>query len=188
MKNDEETEKMIQAKGLNAPRLNPQMIEDTIEEEYYHVFPGTSMTVCMLILKNGFKVTGESSSVSLENFDEALGQKIARENAKQKIWMLEGYLLKQRLFAGEETSEPVKKASLVLRVDLESTYSHEHMEEILLVNLTFDSDETKRYIVSLFDSTKKQNLTNNHIIRRIKGVTGDEALNYLSALGVVSEE
>lgn len=48
-------------------------------------------------LKNGFTVTGESAAASPENFDAEIGRKIARQNAREKIWMLEGYLLKQRL-------------------------------------------------------------------------------------------
>lgn len=49
------------------------------------------------MLRNGFTVTGESACASPENFDAEICRKIARENAVQKIWMLEGYLLKQRL-------------------------------------------------------------------------------------------
>ena len=95
---DIEVEKEIQVKGLNAPRLTPEHIEDIIKEEHYHVFEGSQLTVCCLELQNGFTVTGESACVSPENFDIELGQKIARTNAKQKIWGLEGYLLKQKLF------------------------------------------------------------------------------------------
>ncbi|MFT3523419.1 Gp49 family protein, partial [Klebsiella pneumoniae] len=55
------------------------------------------LTFCVLVLRNGFTVTGESACASPENFDPEIGRKIARENAVNKIWMLEGYLLKQRL-------------------------------------------------------------------------------------------
>lgn len=91
-------EKEIQAKGLNAPRLNPQMIDAAIKSEAYHVFPGTAMTICALTLRNGFIVTGESAAASPENFDEAIGKKIARDNARNKIWALEGYLLRDRIY------------------------------------------------------------------------------------------
>lgn len=95
---DEQTiENEINAKGLNAPRLNPAMIDDAIASEQYHVFPNTTMTVCALTLKNGYIVTGESAAASPENFDEAIGRKIARDNARNKIWSLEGYLLRQKL-------------------------------------------------------------------------------------------
>lgn len=90
-------EQEIQAKGLNAPRLNPQHIDDTIKSEAYHVFPGTTLTVCALTLKNGFHVVGESAAASPENFNEEIGRKIARDNARGKIWALEGYLLRSRL-------------------------------------------------------------------------------------------
>ena len=90
-------EKEIQDKGLTAPRITPAHVEQLIVDEQYYVFPWTSLTVCCLTLANGFPVTGESCCASPENFDAELGRKIARENAKEKVWMLEGYLLKQRL-------------------------------------------------------------------------------------------
>lgn len=90
-------ENEIQAKGLNAPRLNPAHIDATIVGEDYHVFPGTTLTVCCLTLRNGFTVTGESAAASPENFDVEIGRKIARQNAREKIWALEGYLLKEKL-------------------------------------------------------------------------------------------
>ncbi len=90
-------EKELQAKGLNAPRLTPDLINATIVDEDYHVFPGTTLTVCCLKLRNGFTVTGESAAASPENFDQEVGRKIARENARNKIWAFEGYLLRERL-------------------------------------------------------------------------------------------
>lgn len=98
MSSEQDIEKEIQEKGLNAPRLTPQRIDDAIKSEQYHVFPGTTLTVCALELRNGFIVTGESAAASPENFDREIGRKIARENARNKIWMLEGYLLKNKLF------------------------------------------------------------------------------------------
>lgn len=98
-KNENQIEAEIQAKGLNAPRLNPQMIDDAIQSEQYHVFPGTTLTVCALTLRNGYIVTGESAAASPENFDKEIGRKIARENARNKIWALEGYLLREKLAA-----------------------------------------------------------------------------------------
>ena len=55
------------------------------------------LTFCVITLKNGFTVTGESACASPENFDAEIGRKIARQNAVNKIWQLEGYLLKQEL-------------------------------------------------------------------------------------------
>jgi hypothetical protein len=95
--NDQQVEQEIQTKGLTAPRITPQRIDEVIVGEQYHVFEGTTLTVCCLHLENGFTVTGESACASPENFNSELGQKIARDNAKQKIWALEGYCLRNKL-------------------------------------------------------------------------------------------
>ena len=55
------------------------------------------LTFCVLGLRNGFTVTGESACASPENFDAELGRKIARQNAVQKLWPLMGYALKEQL-------------------------------------------------------------------------------------------
>jgi len=90
-------EQEIHDKGLTAPRLTPDAIDSVIVGEQYHVFDGTTLTVCCLELKNGFTVTGESAAASPQNFDKDIGRKIARKNAREKIWPLEGYLLRQRI-------------------------------------------------------------------------------------------
>lgn len=96
-KDETAIEAEIQAKGLNAPRLTPEHIDQQIIAEQFHVFPGTTMTVCCLTLKNGFQVIGESAAASPDNFDAEIGQKIARSNARDKIWALEGYVLRNKL-------------------------------------------------------------------------------------------
>ena len=55
------------------------------------------LTFCVLVLKNGFTVTGESACASPENFNAEVGRRIARENAVNKLWPLMGYALKQQL-------------------------------------------------------------------------------------------
>lgn len=87
----------LERRGLNAPRLRPADIDSAIVGEQYHVFAGTTLTVCCMTLRNGFTVTGESAAASLENFDAEVGRSIARRNARDKIWSLEGYLLRERL-------------------------------------------------------------------------------------------
>lgn len=102
MSSEQKIEQELQTKGLNAPRLTPALIDEVIVGEDYHVFEGTTLTVCALKLRNGFIVTGESSSVSRENFDTEIGKKIARQHAREKIWALEGYLLKQKLWDAQQ--------------------------------------------------------------------------------------
>lgn len=87
----------LSAKGKTAPRITPAKIDAQIKDEYYHVVPGTTLTICALTLQNGFTVTGESASASPENFDEEIGRRLSRDQARSKIWMLEGYLLRSEL-------------------------------------------------------------------------------------------
>ena len=96
--NDSDIEKEIQDKGLTAPRVTPKKLDEVIAKESYHIFDGSQLTVCCLTLVNGFTVTGESACASPENFNVELGRKIARQNARDKIWALEGYVLKQKLY------------------------------------------------------------------------------------------
>ena len=111
----------IQAKGLTAPRVTPEDIEANIAGEVYFTAadgyrsspcydpnghaheplpapaPLELLTFCVLVLRNGFTVTGESACASPENFDAELGRKIARLNAVSKVWPLLGFLLKEKL-------------------------------------------------------------------------------------------
>lgn len=119
--NDQSIEQEIQAKGLTAPRVTPSDIEANIASEHYftaeegmrgtdaslRTFAETGakygyqtlglLTFCVVVLKNGFTVTGESACASPENFDAEVGRKIARQNAVQKIWPLMGYELRSKL-------------------------------------------------------------------------------------------
>lgn len=97
MKDEQEIETMIREAGKIGPRITPDMIDGTILAEQYHVFPGTTLTICALTLENGFQVVGESACADPANFDEEIGRKIARENARNKIWALEGYRLRSEL-------------------------------------------------------------------------------------------
>ena len=108
---DSAIEQEIQAKGLTAPRVTPDDLENNIlYETHFTAAEGALqadgdrgheslalLSICVLVLRNGFTVTGESACASPENFDAEIGRKIARENAKQKIWPLMGYALKNKL-------------------------------------------------------------------------------------------
>lgn len=106
-------EEEIQAKGLTAPRVTPADIEAAISSEHYFTAAdgaacagGLTMpkpealkllTFCVLVLKNGFTVTGESACADARNFNDELGRRIARTHAVEKIWPLLGYELRTRL-------------------------------------------------------------------------------------------
>jgi hypothetical protein len=105
-------EQEIQAKGLTAPRITPADIDANIVGALYinageaatinGFYPAKNdplhlLTFCVLTLRNGFIVTGESACASPENFDAEIGRNIARQNAVAKVWPLMGYALKQKL-------------------------------------------------------------------------------------------
>lgn len=123
---DDTIEQEILAKGKTAPRVTPADIEANIASEHYFTAwdgaqlaywrvyetgklenqpdnsgPLSLLIFCVLILRNGFTVTGESACASPENFDAEIGRKIARANAVAKVWPLMGYALKTQLYHGE---------------------------------------------------------------------------------------
>jgi hypothetical protein len=57
------------------------------------------LSVCVLMMQNGFIVIGKSAPVSASRFDADLGRKLAYEDAIRQIWPLEGYLLREQLMA-----------------------------------------------------------------------------------------
>ncbi|PTW61431.1 N4 Gp49/Sf6 Gp66 family protein [Breoghania corrubedonensis] len=98
-KDEEAIEVELQAKRLTAKRITPDMLDAEIAGEDYHVFPGSCLTVCALTLRNGFTVTGESACASAANFDAEIGRTIARTNAREKLWPLLGFRLRDQLSA-----------------------------------------------------------------------------------------
>ena len=135
--NYQELEKEVQDKGADvAPRITQVDVEANIASEHYFTaadgkagavaymrgaenlgmyptglpekeVPLALLTFCVLVLKNGFTVTGESACASPENFNEEIGRRIARENAVAKVWPLLGYQLREQLFhAQHDTNAP----------------------------------------------------------------------------------
>lgn len=100
-------EQAIKEAGADvAPRITLSDIHGKIEKmDYIH---HGLLTICVLTLQNGFTVTGESACASPENYNQTVGETIAYENAVEKIWPLEGYLLKQRLYESALTAPMVK--------------------------------------------------------------------------------
>jgi hypothetical protein len=116
----------------NGPRITPDHIKEIIvQESYFTAEDGafgvavkakhtggdvnyqphqslSLLTICVLVLRNGFAVTGESACASPENFNAEIGRDIARKNAIDKVWMLEGYLLKQNLYEQAQSQEMLK--------------------------------------------------------------------------------
>ncbi|MCJ8601035.1 Gp49 family protein [Klebsiella pneumoniae] len=106
--------------ATSAPRIKPSGIDEVITRVDYingkeavmaqplrswenenELAPLSLLTLCVITLKNGYTVTGMSACASPENFDAAIGREIAYNKAREQIWPLEGYLLRQRLFEGQ---------------------------------------------------------------------------------------
>lgn len=94
---EQQIEDELNEKGYSAPRLTPEDIDNVIVAEQFHVFKDTTVTVCCLTLANGYSVVGESACASRHNFDEEIGRRIAYDDARSKIWQLEGYRLRQQI-------------------------------------------------------------------------------------------
>lgn len=73
-------------------------ILDTVVKADYWRLGDSTTTVCQLTLKNGYTVLGQSACIDPLEFNKTVGEKVAWENALDKVWDLEGYLLKQRRF------------------------------------------------------------------------------------------
>lgn len=122
-------EQEIQNKGANvAPRITPSHIEDCIASVHFFTAAdgatavmGDSdtisndslqslelLTICVMVLKNGFTVVGKSSCASPENFNAEIGKDVAWRDAKEQIWPLEGYLLKQNLYEQKQSQDMLK--------------------------------------------------------------------------------
>lgn len=122
---DDQIESQIQAKGLLAPRITPNAVEASITSEWYinaaegvvpddfqppvpAEHPLRRLTICVLVLRNGFTVTGESACVSPENFDAETGKLRARQNAVHKLGPLLGFALAEKLHSSN-TADDVRK-------------------------------------------------------------------------------
>lgn len=93
MTNDELDQKL---KDRPAPRVTKEYIDSRIVDiDYDNAFH--TVTICNILLDNGFSVRGESACVDPENFDAEIGKKLAYDNAFRKLWPLFGFLLAESL-------------------------------------------------------------------------------------------
>lgn len=98
-----------------AARVRLEDIEDAIRSVYYatglnlcdatvkrsDLGPLMRLTICVVVMRNGYTVIGKSAPASPENFDAALGQRFAYEDAVRQLWPLMGYALRELLALSE---------------------------------------------------------------------------------------
>lgn len=98
------------AEGSTAPRVSLSDIQAAISAEYFttadKAFDGCPiadplklLTICILVMRNGFTIIGKSAPASADNFDADLGKKLAYEDAIRQIWPLMGFALRDKLAA-----------------------------------------------------------------------------------------
>jgi hypothetical protein len=96
-----------------APRVTLKDIEENIKDRFdftadqallcLQIGSGDQLTavenlsICLLVMKNGFTVIGKSAPASPENFNRDLGKKFAYEDAVRQLWPLMGFELRERL-------------------------------------------------------------------------------------------
>lgn len=135
----EVTEQELAAKAV-APRVTMADIEDNISSEVSFVVGDALkdcpvsestklLTICVLTMKNGFTVTGESACASPANFNADIGRRIAREHAVEKIWPLMGYALREKLAA-------VENSSFLDRLGIELKETAERLDKLTSFMLT----------------------------------------------------
>lgn len=109
------------AEGRTAPRVSLTDIEGAIERMFFinggeaalifdqhtprngpldpEIASLRVLTICLVVMTNGFTIIGKSAPASADNFDPALGEKLAYEDAVRQIWPLMGFALRDRLAA-----------------------------------------------------------------------------------------
>lgn len=89
-----------QANEAIAKKTAPKVTKESIEARINSVshLHHDQLSICIIQMKNDFRVTGESAPASPENYDVAIGERLAYDAAFRKLWAFEGYLLREKLY------------------------------------------------------------------------------------------
>lgn len=85
------------------PTVTKEAIEARIADVAFSVLPKSTVTLCNITLDNGYSVRGESACVDPSNFDQAIGERIAYDNAFARLWPLLGFALAEAMHTAECT-------------------------------------------------------------------------------------
>jgi hypothetical protein len=149
---DAELEAKIEAAKPTAPRITKEHIQALIVDETYTNLEGTRTTVCRLELANGFCVVGVNNGpVSAANFSQEIGCEYAYKAAVDQIWPLEGYLLAERLHAGDVHAEKLGKLRDLAAVQTDpgnagASEYHRGLANGLVLALSVFTGETPAFI------------------------------------------
>ena len=175
---EETAQYLIDRKAYPAPRVTPEDVEAEIDCVYYftanegvyganmsavaQVMQPTApalglLTSCVIVLRNGFTVTGESACASPENFDAEIGRRLAREAAVRKIWPLLGFRLRDQLAQRENPPAPSSPKPDDFKFEVRQMVYYHGCElgrpgTILIRSWPLGLNEQRRYLVREFDS------------------------------------
>jgi hypothetical protein len=145
---DEALEQRVEAAKPTAPRITKEHIQSLIVDETYTRLEGTNTTVCRLELANGFCVVGiNNGPVSAANYNQEIGCEYAYKGAVEQIWPLEGYLLAERLHAGDVHAEKLEKLRNLVAVQCtpgtidQGEYMRGMANGLILAVAVFDGQE-----------------------------------------------
>ena len=79
--------------NMKFPRVTKEQIEGRIDKITFFILPDTTTTICNMTLDNGYSVRGESACMDKRNFNMAIGEKLAHDDAFRKMWALFGFML-----------------------------------------------------------------------------------------------
>lgn len=81
--------------SIKGNKVTPQEVENAIKEELY-IKMGQKIAICHLTLVDGHEVIGNAGIVDPKLFNFEVGNKIARNNAIDKVWQHMGSILQER--------------------------------------------------------------------------------------------
>ncbi len=107
MLNNEELKAVLEA--CPAERVTEDFLKSQIKDTEFSV-QGT-LTMCRIVVKNGFSFVGESACVDPANYNKEAGETISYSRAFDKMWPCYGFLLAEvRLHRASKAAEAAAAA------------------------------------------------------------------------------
>ncbi len=98
MINDDQLKDKLAASPSPA-RITPEFLQSKVASSEFTRLGGGTLTVCVLTTVNGYQLVGTSACADPVNYNQEIGEKVAFDNAFKQLWQLEGYVLKNNLWA-----------------------------------------------------------------------------------------
>jgi len=124
-------------------KITPEHVNSCIEHSQFHRFKGTTTTICCITLKNGHTVVGQSACADPEEFNSELGQKLAYNDARDKIYALEAYLLSETMYHDRRVTNAERE------FNERSTDAEQDELELPEINFCFNTEELNHLAESL---------------------------------------